>query len=139
MAGKGQHRRSASMIMIALLAVAQGLFGLMRTAGWVEIGRDLSQRGVLMWIIGMMVFGRGILVAVIAVLYGVFAWGLLTERGWARRLGLAVAVMNLILAAGLVLGDSEFTAQALLWMIVPVVIVGYLLGAGRPALARTSA
>jgi hypothetical protein len=133
MEGTGQHRRSASMIIIAILAVVQGLLGLLRTAHWVEIGSDLFGRGVLLLpIFGMMVIGRGILVALIAVLYGVFAWGLLARRDWARGLGLVVAVVNLILA-GLAL-TGGFIAQDLLWVVVPVIVVVYLLGPGRRAL-----
>jgi len=134
MAGTGQHRRSASTIIIAILAVGQGLFGLLRTVHLVEIGSDLPERWVvLLPIIRMMVIGRGILVALIAVLYGVFAWGLLARRGWARRLGLVVAVVQLILA-GLALADGGgFIAQDLLWVAVPVVVVVYLLGPGRRA------
>ncbi len=137
MVGTGQHRRSASTIIIAILAVVQGLLGLLRTAHWVEIGSDLFGRGVLLLpIFGMMVIGRGILVALIAVLYGVFAWGLLAGRGWARGLGLVVAVVHLILA-GLALGGGEFIAQDLLWVVVPVIVVVYLLGPGSRAPAGT--
>jgi hypothetical protein len=133
MVGTGQHRRSASTIIIAILAVVQGLLGLLRTAQWVEIGSDLFERGVvLLPIVGMMVIGRGILVALIAVLYGVFAWGLLARRGWARGLGLVVAVVHLILA-GLALAGGRFIAQDLLWVVVPVIVVVYLLGPGRQA------
>jgi hypothetical protein len=130
----GQHRWSASMVIIAILAVVQGLLGLLRTAHWIEIGSDLSARGaVLLPIFGMMVIGRGILVALIAVLYGVFAWGLLARRGWARGVGLGVAVVHLILAGLALAGD--FIAQDLLWVVVPVIVVVYLLSPGRPALA----
>jgi hypothetical protein len=132
MVGTGQHRRSASTIIIAILAVVQGLLGLLRTAHLVEMGSDLFERGVvLLPIIGMMVIGRGILVALIAVLYGVFAWGLLARRGWAWALGLVVAVVHLMLA-GLALAGG-FIAQDLLWVVVPVIVVVYLLGPGRRA------
>jgi hypothetical protein len=131
MVGTGQHRRSASTIIVAILAVVQGLLGLLRTADLVEIGSDLAERGVvLLPIIGMMVIGRGILVALIAVLYGVFAWGLLARRGWARGLGLVVAVVHLILA-GLALAGGGLIARDLLWVVVPVTVVAYLLGPGR--------
>jgi len=119
-----QHRRSASTFIIAILAVAQGLLGLLRTAHFVEIGSDLSERGlVLLPILGMMVIGRGILVALIAVLYGVFAWGLLARRGWAWELGLGVAVAHLILA-GLAMAGGGFLVQDLLWVVVPTIILG---------------
>jgi hypothetical protein len=135
----GQRRRSANTItiIVAILAVGQGLLGLLRTAHFVEIGSDLAARGVvLLPIIGAMVVGRGVLVALIAVLYGVFAWGLLARRGWARRLGLVVAVVHLILA-GTALAGGGFIAQDLLWVVVPVIVVVYLLGPGRRALGGT--
>jgi hypothetical protein len=137
MAGTRQHRRSPSTIIIATLAVVQGLFGLLRTAHWAEIASDIPDRWVVLQaIIRMMVIGRGMLVALIAVLYGVFAWGLLARRGWAWGLGLVVAVVQLILV-GFALAEGGFMAQDLLWVVVPVIVVVYLLGPGRRALGGT--
>jgi hypothetical protein len=130
----GRHRRSASTVIIAILAVVQGLFGLLRTAHWLEIGSDLPERWVILLpILRMMAIGRGTLVALIAVLYGVFAWGLLARRGWAWALGLVVAIVHLILV-GLALAGGGFIAQDLLWAVVPVILVVYLVGPGRVAL-----
>ena len=85
-------------------------------------------------IIGAMVFARAALVAVLAVLYGLVAWGLLARRGWARPLGLTVALVNLALFAP-VLFAGETPGRALLVAIVPVILVVYLLSpAGRRAL-----
>src|SRR5262245_66309966 len=117
MPGTGQDRPSTSRIIVAVLAIVQTLFGLLRTADWVEIGNDLSRRGVLMLPVSVLAFGRGILVALIAVLYAVFAWGLLARRGWARGPGLAAAAMNLLLA-GLMLTEVGLISSALIWMIV---------------------
>jgi hypothetical protein len=80
----------------------------------------------------MLVMMRGSLVALIAVLYGVFAWGLLARRGWAWWLGLVVAIAQLILA-GLALAEGGAVTQDLLWVVVPVIVVVYLLGPGRRA------
>ena len=72
-------------------------------------------------------------------LYAPFAWGLLARRGWARPLGLAVALVNLVIV-GLALLGGESPGLGLLWAIAPVVIIGYLLApAGRRALGAPQA
>ena len=135
MMAEGQRRRPMGLVVIAVLALAQGVFGLLRAVQWIQIGSDLVQRGVLLLpIIGAMAFGRATLVALLAVLYGVTAWGLLARRGWVRPLGLTVALVNLVLVA-LPLLAGETPGWALLVMVVPVILVVYLLSpAGRRAL-----
>jgi hypothetical protein len=127
-----QRRTSVGLVVVALLALAQGVFGVLRALHWVDIGSDLIQRGILVLpIIGAMAFARGALVAIMAVLYGLFAWGLLKRRGWARALGFAVVLMNLVLV-GLAFVAGESPTRGLPWAIVPVIVVVYLLGpAGR--------
>ena len=140
MMAEGQRRRPMGPVVIAVLALAQGVFGLLRAVQWIQIGSDLVQRGVLLLpIIGAMAFGRAALVAIIAALYGLFAWGLLARRGWARPLGLAVALVNLVIV-GLALLGGELPGRALLWAIAPLIIASYLLGpAGRRALGADQA
>jgi hypothetical protein len=135
MNAQGKRRRSLGLVVVAVLALAQGVLGILRAIHWVEIGSDLMQRGVvLLPIIGAMAFGRGAMVAIIAALYALFAWGLLARRGWARSLGLTVALVNLIIV-GLALLGGELPGRALLWAIAPLIIASYLLGrAGRDAL-----
>ena len=135
MNAQGQRRMPVGLIVIAVLALAQGVLGILRAVRWIEIGSDLMHRGVvLLPIIGAMAFGRGAMVAIIAALYGLIAWGLLARRGWARPLGLTVAAVNLVIVALALLG-GESPGRALLWAIVPVILAGYLLGpAGRRAL-----
>ena len=126
MAGS-QGGRPMGLVVIAVLALAQGALGILRALHWVEIGSDLMHRGVvLLPIIGAMAFGRGAMVAIIAALYALFAWGLLAQRGWARPLGLTVALVNLVIV-GLALLGGESPGRALLWAIVPVIMVVYLL------------
>jgi hypothetical protein len=134
MAGTALDRRSAGMIIVAIVAVLQAFLALFRAFLWFEISNDLSRHGLLMQIFGMMMFGRGILAVLIAALYGIFAWGLLACRSWARGLGLAVAVVNLTFAAGLAFAGREFVVEGLLEAIVPVIIIVYLLRPGRPAM-----
>ena len=135
MNAQGQRRRSLGVVVVAVLAVAQGVLGILRAAQWIQIGSDLADRGLLLLpIIGALAFIRGVMVAILAALYGLFAWGVLARRGWAWSLGLTVALVNLALGAlALVAGESP--GRALLWTIVPVILAGYLLApAGRRAL-----
>ena len=132
---KRERRRPPGLVVIAIFALAHGVLGLLRAVQWVQIGSDLMRQGVLLLpIIGAMAFGRGAMVATIAALYALFAGGLLARRGWARPLGLTVALVNLAIV-GLALLGGESPGLGLLWAIAPVVIIGYLLApAGRRAL-----
>ena len=135
MTAESEGRKPAGLIVIALLALAQGVLGVFRALQWVQIGSDLSRQGVLLLpIIGAMAFGRAVLVALMIALYALFAGGLLARRGWARPLGLTVALVNLVVV-GLALLGGESPGLGLLGVIVPVIMVVYLLApAGRRAL-----
>ena len=134
MNAQGQHG-SAGRVIVAVLAFAQGVFGVLRTLEWIQVGSDLSNRGILLLpIIGALAFARAGLAALIAVLYGLTAWGLLGRRSWARPLGLTVALANLVLIVLPMFGGGA-SRSALLVMMVPVILVVYLLApAGRRAL-----
>ena len=140
MNAQGQRRMPVGLVVVAVLAIAQGVLGVFRALQWVQIGSDLMRQGVLLLpIIGAMAFGRGAMVATIAALYALFAGGLLARRGWARPLGLTVALVNLVIV-GLALLGGESPGLGLLWAIAPVVIIGYLLApAGRRALGAPQA
>ena len=128
--------------LIAVLALVQAAFGVLRALGWFEIGSDLMGRGVLLLpIVGVMVFARGALIAGIALLFAFFAWGTVQGRPWARRVGLIAAAVNLLLVLS-VLIQGESIMRGLLWCIVPVIVVGYLLAqpsasSAPPTTART--
>ena len=78
--------------------------------------------------------GRGMLVAVLALLFVAFACGALLQRHWARWLGICLAIVNLLLVLSLVV-QGEPPLRALIWAIVPVVMLGYLLSTpGQQAL-----
>ena len=89
-------------------------------------------QGLLIFpLVGVLAFFRGGLVAVIAILYFVFACGALLGRSWARWLGIVVAAVTLFLIVSVVI-QGESPARALVWSIVPVVMMWYLLSpAGR--------
>jgi len=123
-------RRGFDTKVVAVLSVAQAAFGVLRAMGWFQIGSDLLGRGlVLLPVIGMVAFARGALVAAIAALYVIFAFGLWTGRSWARGVGWTAAVLNLLLAAS-VLIQGEFIVRLLLSMLVPLIVIWHLLTSG---------
>ena len=123
-------RRGFDTKVVAVLSVAQAAFGVLRAMGWFQIGSDLMGRGiVLLPVIGMVAFARGALVAAIAALYVLFAFGLWTGRAWARGAGWTAAVVNLLLAAS-VLIQGELIVRLLLSMLVPLIVIWYLLTSG---------
>ena len=78
-----------------MLALAQAVFGVLWALDWFEIGSDLLGRGLLVLpLIGTLAYTRGFLIAGIALLYVVFAIGVLSRKGWARSPGVTVAVVN---------------------------------------------
>ena len=65
--------RPLGLTVIAALALGQALFGVLRTLHWVEVGGDFMERGLLILpLLGLLAIGRGMAVAVLAVLFGVF-------------------------------------------------------------------
>jgi hypothetical protein len=120
---------------VAVLALAQGALGVLRAAQWFEVGGDLSRSGaILMPILGLAAFARGGFVALVALLYVLFAWAAFTGKWWTRAVGLAACGVNALGVVGLLVGGDAVGA-ALVWAIVPVLIGAYLLGTGQPALA----
>lgn len=123
-------QRSAAVTVIAILAFVQGVLGVLRAFHWFDIGSDMIGQGlVLLPVLGMVVFAKGMLIAAIALLYVAFAFGLFTGRDWARPLGLIAVVVNVLLVLS-VLIQGEFLARALFWLIVPAAVVCYLLSPG---------
>jgi len=127
--------RTVGMTVIAVLALVQGIFGVLRTLQWFELGSDFMGRGLLLLpILGLMAIGRGLVVVVVAGLFAVFSYGLLRQRSWARWLGIFLSIVTLLLVVSVVI-QGESPARALVWSIVPVVIIGYLISpSGRQAL-----
>ena len=122
------------LIVIAALAVAQAVLGLLRAVQLVRFGRDLFGRGLLiMPAVGVLTIARGALVAGIAILYLVFAWGALKHRRWASRVGLVAALLNGFAVLDTLIA-GEPAVRALPWVIVPIVLLLYLLS---PARSRT--
>ena len=129
--------RTVGMTVVAVLALVQSSAGVLRALHWFEAGSDLLGQGLLLLpAIGLLGFFRGALVAAIALMYVLFAWGIFLCRGWARWLGIVVAAVTLLLVASVVI-QGEALSRALLWSLVPAVMLYYLLTpAGRRDLTR---
>ena len=119
-------RRNAGVTIIAILALAQGVAGILRAFQWFDIGSDLMGQGLLLVpLAGMISIARGVLVTTLALLFIVFACGLFWQRSWARWLGIVLAITNLLLVLSLLL-QGESLARALPWAVVPAIILIYL-------------
>ena len=129
-------RQPVSLIVIAVLALAQAVLGVLRAREWFQFGTEMSGRGILILpLVSLLAMGRGWLVAIIALLYVVFALGALARQGWAWGLGLVVSLVNGFTIVLLMIGGEEPLVYTLAWAVVPVVLMGYLLApAGRQAL-----
>ena len=116
---------------LAALAIVQSILGILRALHWLRIGADLGHGGLLLLpILGVVAAARGALVGLIALLYVLFAWGILSGKRWARGVGLAACALNVLAVLGLLLyGDS--VAAALFWAVVPLMVGTFLLRA-RP-------
>ena len=127
--------KSLRLKIVMLLALAQGIAGLLRAFNWVEVGIDLFGEGLLLLpFIGVVAVMRGLLIAVVALLYGLFAGGALLRRSWARWIGLAAAIVNLLLVLSLLTQEAP-VAQAIAWSAIPVMLIAYLFSpTGRDAL-----
>jgi hypothetical protein len=70
-------QRPIGIIAVAALALAQAVLGVLRALEWFRPGSDLMGRGILLLpATGVLAYARGTLVAVIALLYLVFAVGI---------------------------------------------------------------
>ncbi|MGZ8498276.1 MAG: hypothetical protein ACXW5W_07605 [Candidatus Binatia bacterium] len=132
-------KRAIGLTVVALLALVQSALGVMRALHWFDAGSDLMGQGLLILpLVGVLAFFRGGVVAAFAILYVVFACGALLGWGWVRWLGIVVAAVTLFMVVSVVI-QGESPVRALVWSIVPVVMLWYLLSAsGRDALKTVS-
>lgn len=133
------RKRPVGVTVVAVLALVQSALGVLRAFHWFDAGSDLMGQGLLILpMIGVLAFFRGGFVAAITMLYVVFACGALLGRSWARWLGIVVAAVTLFLIVSVVI-QGESPLRALVWSIVPVVMLWYLFSApGRDALKADS-
>jgi hypothetical protein len=112
--------------IIAILALIQSGFGVLRAFEWFQVGSDLMGQGLLILpLVGIVAYARGALVVGIGLLYVLFALGVFMRQGWARFFGIVAAVVNLLLVLSVVV-QGESLLQALAWCIVPGVILWHL-------------
>jgi uncharacterized membrane protein (DUF2068 family) len=124
------------LIFIAILALIQGVLGVFRAFEWFNIGADQFGKGLLILpLVGAVAFARGGLVIVMAMLYALFAVGLLLQKSWAWWLGLIVAAINVLLVLNVVI-QGESVSRAGFWLIVPIIIAAYLLSPPGRAAAK---
>jgi hypothetical protein len=120
-------KRTVYLILVAVLAIMQGIFGILRAFAWIRVGIDLSMQSILFLpILGAVAFTWGKLMLVIALCYILFALGALLNQRWAWGLGLGVSLVTGLVVLSLMLKGAA-DSWSLLWLIVPVVLVWYLL------------
>src|SRR5262245_21760890 len=128
-------RRSLLMIFVALVALAQAVFALCRAFRWFEAGADLLGQGIILLpVVGLVAIAWGASVISIALVYVLFALGLLWHKHWARWVGFAVAAVNLLLVFSLLI-QGEAVSRSMFWLIAPVTIMAYLLWPSEKAAA----
>lgn len=130
-------RRRPTLIFIAILALAQAALAVFRALQWFDVGADLLGKGIILLpFVGVIAFARGALVIVLAMLYLLFAAGMLLEKNWAWWLGLIVCAINVLLVINVVI-QGESVSRAVLWLIAPIIIAVYLLSrSGRAPATR---
>ena len=129
-------QRAWGLTVIAALALAQSVVGVLRALQWIDIGSDLMGQGLLILpAVGLVAIFRGMLIGTIALLYVVFACGAFLRCAWAWWLGLFVALISVLLVMSVAL-QGEMVGRALPWLVVPALITIYLLTGGRQDLSN---
>ena len=91
-------------IFIAILAFGQAVLGVLRALQWFDVGADLFGQGIILLpLIGIVAFAAGALVVSVAMLYLLFAVGIILAKSWAWWLGLIVSAINVLLVINLIL------------------------------------
>ena len=113
-------------IGIAVLAVIQGLFGVLRGFDYLRMGGEVAARGIILRpLLGAVAYGRGVLIILIALLSFIFAAGILLGKSSVWWCGLVAAVLNVMLVLG-ILTEGEHIAELMLWLLVPVLVIWFL-------------
>jgi hypothetical protein len=118
--------RTVGLIVIAVLALMQGMVGMLRAFAWFRAGIDVSKQGILLLpILGAVAFTWAKLMLVLGLGYLLFALGALCHQRWAWGVGVGISLMTGLVVVSLLLQGAAHS-WSLLWLIVPVVLVWYL-------------
>jgi hypothetical protein len=111
------------LIAVTTLAATQGLFGVIRAFAWFRAGAKLAGQGIPL--MDFLAYGVGKLVLATALLYFIFAAGILLGKGWGWWSGLIAALLNgWIVWVGLRYGER--IAEPVFGLVVPVILICYL-------------
>jgi hypothetical protein len=109
-----------------LLALVQGLAGLLRGFNWIQVGVDLFGQGILLLpLVGGMAIMRGLFVWVVASLYVLFVLGALLRRRWALWSCFIAVAVNLLLALSVLVQGAPLT-EFIAWSVIPAILIYYL-------------
>lgn len=127
--------KALSFKLILLLAIVQGIAGLLRAFNWVQIGANLFAQGLLLLpFVGAVAVMRGLFISAVALLYVLFVVGALLGKGWAWWVCLTAVIVNLLLVLS-ALAQGSAVAEAIAWSMIPVILLFYLFSQmGREAL-----
>ena len=128
-------RPPVSLKIIMLMALAQGLAGLLRGFNWIQIGVDLFGKGILLLpLIGTLAMMHGLFIWVVALLYVSFILGALLGSRWAWWSCLIAVAVNLFLALSAFVQGASLT-ELIAWSVIPAILIFYLFSQmGRDAL-----
>jgi hypothetical protein len=108
------------------LALIQGIAGLLRGFNWVQFGGDLFRQGLLLLpMVGAVAILRGLFISAVALLYVLFVAGALLAKSWAWWIGVAAAVINLLIVVGAV-AQGGFVIEGIAWSVIPVMLLFHL-------------
>ena len=117
--------KSLSFKIILVLALVQGIAGVLRGFNWVKVGSDLYGQGLLLLpIVGAVAVMRGLFIVAVAILYVLFVSGALLGKSWAWWVGVTAAVINLLVVLG-ALAQGGFLAEAIAWSVIPLILLLY--------------
>jgi len=113
-------------IGVAVLAIIQGLFGILRGFYYMHLGEELVRQGPIgRPLMGAVAYGRGVMIVLVVLLSFIFAAGVLLRKSSVWWCGFGAAVLNILLVLGILI-DGERIAESLLWLVIPVLVIWFL-------------